>query len=608
MAAYMHTLGAPFLMDDLSNIVHNDYIKIETLTPETLSYVWRAPQPVAHRQLAYLSFALNYLAGELDPLGYHLVNLFFLMGCGLLTVLFFHQTLGAKWLNSRFGDARFWICWGAGLLWALHPLQINSVTYMVQRMNSMAVFFSLVALTLWMAGLSLWRKHRLCCAVICWLFGLVTWILGLHCKQHVAIVPLLAVIHYVFLIKQGKINMTWRRMSAAIIATFTTASIVFFSLGLLPLRRIIGDYTYRNFDMTERLMTESRVLWHYVSLFYAPAADRFSLIYDYPVSRGLFSPPTTILSILLWAGVIVVIWFFRKRRPVLSWMAAWYVTSHLIESSVIPLEIIFEHRMLLPSIALSLGSILLGFDFISRRMNRPKLLIALLGGVLLVTGHATYIRNMDFRDAVTFYRSEHHKYPNSRRIRLNLALSLNASGNITEGGKRLESLARNYPDDIQIHQNWYHFLVYSYGIDSRRAESAYHHIIRLLDQGKFNPPADTESIWGLALFFQKYGKPERALFLVEYLLTLYNHDHMWLMKGICHAALNDWDSAVQAFHRAWKLNQQNPLVLYWYGKGLLRLADYDKGCKFLIKASQSRLDRTASRLSVQLLEKQCKPD
>ena len=600
LTVYSNTLHSPFIFDDIGNIVENGFIRIKNLSWDKIAYVWQAPHPCANRRIANLTFALNYLWGGYDPRGYHLVNIIIHIGCGLLVALFFFQTLKTGWLAKRYGPVRPWLVWGAAFLWALHPIQVNSVTYIVQRMTSLAVFFALLSMIAWLAGRRCWRQNWRARAIVYWSFGLVAWVLGLLCKEHVAIVPGLIMVHEFFLLRRGHFRLNWRWV---LIGSAIASGIVIFYLGTEPWIGFTRGYEHRDFNLVERLMTESRVLWHYLSLFYVPVVDRFTLFYDYQISRGLFSPMTTIAGILSWAVVIAVAWTCRRRWPVLTWMSAWFLTSLLIESTVIPLEIIFEHRMYLPSVCLALGTVLLSFDFLSKRANRLKLQVIILVIVLLILGGATYTRNMDFKDAVTLYRAELAKHPNSKRIRLNLALRLNISGNFLEGGKLLENMAREYPDDILIQINWYSFLV-NIRKDSLAGESTYQHIVQLLNKGYYEPSIDSQALWNTARFLKRIGNYKRALFLIEYLLIDFDYKCLWFLQGRCHAKLDDWDSAVQAFHKAWEKDPKDAPTLYWYGKSLLKAGEHDKGCQILIQAAQNPINEEVALKSRRLLENQ----
>ncbi|MGE0086982.1 MAG: tetratricopeptide repeat protein [Desulfococcaceae bacterium] len=357
--------------------------------------------------------------------------------------------------------------------------------------------------------------------------------------------------------------------------------------------------------MTERLMTECRVLWHYISLFYFPASHRFSLLYDYPLSRSLFSPPSTFFSILAWGILIFFAWFYRRKYRVFSWMIAWFLISHLIESTVLPLEIIFEHRMYLPTLGLAYGSVLITYDFFRTRRIHPaiRVLILLLLSVLLLS--STYIRNLDYRNAVTLYRSELNKFPHSKRILLNLSISLIRSGNFSEGGNILRKLSEKYSNDIIILQNFYNYLVFNEKNDDL-AERIYQNILTCIREGYYNSYTDANALEQLAIYFRETGKYERAIFLIDFLIAYFQQNsRLWYLKGHCFAGSGDWKSAADSFRRAADISPKDGEMIYWYGTSLVRSGETEEGCRILKKFVSSSDDKNLTEMAKKWLNTAC---
>ncbi len=606
LTVYSRTLQSPFLFDDEGNITENPFIRIETLSWDTFRYVMQASHPCKNRVVANLTFALNYLWGRLDPAGYHIVNITIHLASGLLAALFFSQLLRIGWLKKRYAPFGPWLIWGAALVWVLHPIQINAVTYIVQRMTSLAVFFALLSMNLWLAGRNCWQNRKHAKAVFLWILGIVSWILGMLSKEHVAIVPLLVLIHEFFLFKKGDFRLNWRWIVClVIIAGFLT----FFYLGTSPWLFIISRYEHRDFTLTERLMTQSRVLWHYLSLFYFPVADRFTFIYEYPVSRGLFSPVSTLVSILSWITVICSAWIFRTRWPVFTWMFLCFIAAHLIESSVIPLEMVYEHRMYLPSVFLAFGSALIVADIHSRHLSGKTWHLSILMVVLAILGFATYTRNLDFKDAETVYRADLKKFPKSMRIRLNLVISLFRSGNFADGKVLLKELASEYPWNIPIQINWYAY-VDTFGTDDLDTGDntvlIFQRIRQAVEQGAYDKVNDSVGLRKMAQRFLRIGDYEKALFLIQRLLIDYSHlDSIWFLSGRCYAGMEDWNAALSSFQHAWKINPEDSSILYWLGKSLIQTNRPEEGCRFLKQIVPGLFNQEAVAMSRELIESEC---
>jgi hypothetical protein len=134
----------------------------------------------------------------------------------------------------------------------------------------------------------------------------------------------------------------------------------------------IADYQYRTFTLSERVLTQFRVVLYYVTLLIYPHPSRLNLDYDFPISKTIFDPPTTILSILVIAGLIGYSLWVAKKRPVLSFFILWYFGNLVIESSIFGLEMVYEHRLYLPSVGpFVLFSLFLvrGIDQLKRRVS-----------------------------------------------------------------------------------------------------------------------------------------------------------------------------------------------------------------------------------------------
>jgi tetratricopeptide (TPR) repeat protein len=472
-------------------------------------------------------------------------------------------------------------------------------------MTSLAVFFALLSMNAWLSGRNFWQNHEYAKAVLLWVFGTVFWILGLLSKEHVAIVPILILIHELFLFRKGDFSVNWRLAGLPVLLG---AVLVYHYLGTSPWLYITSAYEHRDYTLAERLMTQSRVLWHYLSLFFFPVAERFVFLYDYPISRGLFRPVATIVSILSWLGMFGIAWHVRKRWPVFTWMLLCFITAHLIESSVIPLEMVYEHRMYFPSLFLTFGTTLIVADFFSQNTVKPKIRFGILMMILLILGFATYTRNLDFKDAETVYRSDLEKFPENLRVRQNLALTLFTYGDSTEGGMRLKQLASEYPYNIPIQINWHLYLdIYGNSIcKTDNTESVYQRIRQAVIKGEYNKVNDSVGLKNMAKRFMDSGDYEKTLFLLDRLLLDFSHyDSIWFLKGRCHARAEEWQNAVSAFRQAWKINPEDPPILYWLGKSLIQNNEHDEGCRLLKTVSRNQFNQEAAVMSQELIKEEC---
>jgi hypothetical protein len=303
--------------------------------------------------LSQLSFALNYYFSGLDPFAFkltnlaiHLVNtlLVFMLAQALFTAFLRRNTNPASLAQQPDFPAKAALI--AAALWGIHPLNLTSVLYIVQRMTSLSALFGFAALFLY----TQWRgappcKTRALNAAIgvplCLLASLLSKESG---ALFLPLLLLIEIIVYRGLRHDGQPLMLgkWQYLRLTQIITLTGVAL---SITALPL--VIPGLTFpnRDFNLVERILTEFRVLLYYLRLFFLPSLSELSLFHDdITISRGLLDPPTTLASLaallaITWAG-----WRLRHKHPILLFAWLWFLISHALESTVINLEIAFEHR------------------------------------------------------------------------------------------------------------------------------------------------------------------------------------------------------------------------------------------------------------------------
>ena len=148
---YSQTFNSPFIFDDWSSIQANPSIRAESLSWEAMKKAAFASK-LARRPVPYITLALNYYVHEYDVLGYHLVNTVIHLVTGILVFYFFQTTLNLTQQHRAGSPSNRWLALAVAVIWLVHPLHIQSVTYIIQRMNSLAVMFYILALLLYIKG------------------------------------------------------------------------------------------------------------------------------------------------------------------------------------------------------------------------------------------------------------------------------------------------------------------------------------------------------------------------------------------------------------------------------------------------------------------------
>lgn len=378
------------MFDDYVNIVKNKSLAFDAAaTSEVRQAVVSGNAGPLKRPISMLSFAMNRALTGLDPFYFKLTNLIIHLANGMLVFVLVRQLLNLRAALS--GDV---LCRSEGValaatgIWLIHPAQLTSVLYVVQRMTSLSATFVFLALIVYIkarAGMVASRAWR----TRLWIG--VPFLTGLAClaKENGALVFMLALSMELAVFNFGgaftKGSGGLRNFFLFFVAIPALAVVVF--LALNP-GWVTDPHMSRPFSVVERLLTEARVLFLYLYILCIPAIDNLSLYYDdFPISRGLADPWTTGLAVVTWICLVVTAIVVRKRRGWFSFAVLWFLTAHLIESTIVMLELVHVHR----NYVAYLGPILAGCVGANQLLSkygswvRPGATIFVLATLMVIT-------------------------------------------------------------------------------------------------------------------------------------------------------------------------------------------------------------------------------
>ena len=348
---YSNTFNASWHFDDENNILNNKPLHLTELNLQNIKQTffanWNGSGKL-YRPVACLSFALNYYFGGTEVYGYHLINLIVHFLASVFLFLFVYQTLHLPAMKARYGPKAYFVALLSAVLWAINPVQIQAVTYVVQRMTSLAGLFCIMSMYLYVKGRTsgpkLLRSAHYFLCVVCGM-------LAIGSKENAVMLPVVILLYDLFLI-QGITKRNLIRYSLFLsIAVLVCLALALLIAGpsIFNPSNLMSGYQNRGFSLWERLLTEPRVILFYISLLLYPMPDRLCLEHGITLSTSLITPISTIMSIvaiLLILGLAVV---GAKKWPLISFCVIFFFLNHLIEASVFPLELVFEHRNYLPS-------------------------------------------------------------------------------------------------------------------------------------------------------------------------------------------------------------------------------------------------------------------
>ncbi len=365
LVAYSNTFHVPFHFDDRPNIVENPNVQIAVLTWDRLERLIKNTYTVSIRVFSYFTLAVNYYFGGFNVFGYHLVNFFIHIASGIFLYWFLLLTFNLPSLREKYGPISYRVALFSSLIFISHPIQTQSVTYIVQRMASMAGMFFLLSLTLYIKGRLSTGRPRV------FYFGgtVVSYLLGVFSKENVAILPFFIALYELYFFQNFDLSASGKRILFTLIGSLVVLGVFAFALwGKRYIDVTIEGFQDRPFTMLERVLTQSRVVLYYLTLLVFPHPSRLNLDYDFPVSKTILDPPTTLISILIIAVLLGYSIWTAKKRPVLSFCILWYFGNLVIESSIFPLEMVYEHRLYLPAV----GPFVLFSLFVVRGIEKWK--------------------------------------------------------------------------------------------------------------------------------------------------------------------------------------------------------------------------------------------
>ncbi|MFT3868518.1 MAG: tetratricopeptide repeat protein [Nibricoccus sp.] len=430
--AYANTFQVPLLFDDEPSIAKNESIR-------HLATIFSPPkngEPVTGRPLLNASFALNYALTGLSLPGLHLTNILIHTLAALTLFGVLRRTLKLPALREKFSNSADLFAWFATALWALHPLQTESVTYLSQRAESLVGLFYLLALYSFIRANEVLASRR-------WL--LLTWFVclaGVSAKEVMVTFPVVALL-YERIFLRGSFRECWQHNSRLYLALGSTwlllAWLVFSGSARGNTVGFAGNVTWWGY-----LCTQGYAIVRYLVLAVFPS----SLSFDYgPLvvknSAVVALCGALVLALLTATGIAF------KRRPALGFFGAWFFLILAPTSSVVPVitQTVAEHRLYLPLAALTTGVTLLLWHC------PRKIQFAALGTLVLSSGFITFQRNSTYRSATSLWEDTVAKRPENPRALNNLGLLYVKQKQYDEGIRTLRKVLTLDPGTTETNYN-----------------------------------------------------------------------------------------------------------------------------------------------------------
>lgn len=399
-AIYWQGLVGPFLMDDGPGL---EPVRLwmdgkATFGEAVLNNTgWHT-----HRALAYATLAANGAIGGFTAYSFKAGNLFFHLACGALTFLLMRKLLRR---DSQLAASAGALACLVTSVWLLHPINVSTVLYPIQRMAQIALLISLVGLLFYAVVRERMIDGRLARGqgiVFLWIGIPLLTFLAVQGKQSAIVLPVSCLIVELAWFQTPK---SWPRG----LRTFYTA-VVALPVALAVLvpfvfkERLGIAFSEYDFNAWEKMLTAPRVLWDYVRMLMVPHSPSMGIFGDgFAPSRSLMAPVSTLVSWLAMIAVLGLLWRLRRVAP--AALAGWllFLIGHAVEAGYTPIELYYEHRNYGVGAWLFLCVISLTALALSRLrtlgVRTTRISTVLAGGVLLALGAQTLGRSLIWQDA-----------------------------------------------------------------------------------------------------------------------------------------------------------------------------------------------------------------
>ncbi|MCK5236357.1 MAG: tetratricopeptide repeat protein [Deltaproteobacteria bacterium] len=613
---YSNTFGSPFQLDD------GRIIKDNLAMRDPMNFF----PPTGPRDLGSLSFALNYSFGELSVYGYHIVN----------TVIHALSAMAAWWLvrltlnTPALKDlhispvVRLYLPLIVAVFFVVHPIQTQSVTYIVQRYASMCTLFYVLSIALYVKGHLSEAKNR---KIIFIVLAVVSAIFAMKTKEISFTLPFVVLLYEFTFFKLDHARL--KSALPSLVPMLATVVIIPLSLVNMdkPIGELMGELKEASVETeaisrSHYLFTQFRVIVTYIRLMFVPVNQ--NLDYEIVTSRNFFAPEVFLsfvfLSVLFF-GSCYLLYRSRKRGTPLLLLASfgmvWFFMTISVESSIIPIrDLMFEHRLYLPSVGFFL-TFTAGVFYLYGVLDRNKVKLPAIGlfVVLFVVvlsvplGAATLARNAVWKTEITIWRDVIEKSPRKARGYYNLGVALAATGEKQEAEGLYKTAVKLSPKYGHAHYNLGNIYVETGRLDAAmehytiakkllpKYERIYNNIGVIYTQRQnYNEaleyfkkaleiaPDFTDSLNNMGVIYGNMGRIDEAFSVYREVLKIdptfadtYNN------IGTLYDGRKQYDLGLKNFALAVKYNPLHVKAQFNLGVSYLRKGDMDRGAEELIK-------------------------
>lgn len=546
---YANAFNSSFYLDSSEDILNRTVGHLTNLSWTNILNAMRADYGASiDRPLARLSLAITHYFFGLNPTAYRIGNLFIHFFACLSLFFMFVQVCKSSHVSRKHHLCKenyLFISFVAMLFWAVHPIQTNVVTYVIQRMTSLCGLFSFLSIGAYLKA----RMEDNSKASFWFMLSGISICLAIGCKDIGLLVVPTLILAELIILEYPKRD---RKKAFLCGWGFVFAAAIVFVL--MKRQSVVAFFLTESqrYDFTpiQRLMTEIRLQLTYLRILVWPESGILNLDADVALSRGLLSPVSTLVGLIISFFFISLGIIVRKSKPLISFGIAWWFIWQTIEGTIIPLELYYEHRMYIVSVFLYLF-IAYGLFFVWVKFEKAKFIgLVFLIGWIGFAGAQTYSRNALWANPEMFWKDAIDKSPNKVRPYTNLSVVLLQSGKNQEAYAILEKAESLDPSNPAVQVN-----LALLDKQEGRIQSAVNRYNKVIANGK---GAVATAYYGLATVSMKDKDYQTT---IDYLLKATQqyeaYSDAWNLLGAAYMNLGEVEKSESAIDKALEFDEMN---------------------------------------------------
>ena len=525
------------------------------------------------RAFGLLTFVLNYQFHGLDVTGYHVVNLIIHILTSCIVYWLVSLILSSPVMQTdRISKHKKIIAGFSALLFIAHPVQTQAVTYIVQRLASLAALFYLSALSMYVKARL--TENKLILRIFLYVSAGICTFLGMFTKETLFTLPFaVLIIEFFFLRVPVKSSLKFNKFKLLWAIPFVMFLLIIpylnnFSISFVFQPRISQRYGDPAVTPFFYLITQFKVIVYYIKLLFLPVNQR--LDYDFPLSVSFFEPAVVLSFLFLAALLYLAFRLFKHKKTIIALGIIWFFLTLSIESSIVPLSnVIFEHRLYLPMFGFVLITVA-SLYYLMWQNHSKAMMIALVALVCMFSA-MTYQRNKVWKNNYTLWSDNVKKSPNKDRAHYNLGLALADRG--------MNDLAiREFYRTLSLNPT--HIKACTSIGNAFSKQGKFNEAIKEFDRALIMNPEYAEIYYNRGNAFIETGKYNEAVSDFEKALSLnpVNTDVL-VSLGMAHYSLGRIDESIVAFKKALGIDTDNVLAHYNLGYTLYTQGNVEDAIK-----------------------------